>query len=363
MDPPETMPLSMDTTPDSFNAHISLQQHQQQQQQQQPSSSSTSVQIPNIHDQTNRVPPDKISFEEGTPPNSTSSPSEVPSTSSGTSLTSPPSASSSPTESNLARPANLSLGQDAHKSVKKSVLFGTVTVYHFGRSQGFLSIPSQGGTTLGMKRRHFLQRRLSVDLYEEVRRRSRREILLKIKLDKRKQEAQERENENNEKDDCNDDRAHCSSTSSSTTSNTNTSDSDDESYSDFSDISDAELENDSYIFLQPVEVKLRRSLLKASGVGRIDPKEKRECKVIRASRERAGCRCVDQCIPEYCECSRLGVNCHVDRASFPCGCISSGCRNPQGRTEFDIDRVKLHFAEKIIQYTDQVHDTVQHIQG
>lgn len=249
---------------------------------------------------------------------------------------------------------------------KKAVLFDMVTVYHFNRSQGFTSIPSQGGSTLGMKRKHFLRRRISVDLYEEVRRRSRREILLKIKFEKKKREErirlqQQRQLNNRMKVE--------SSSTSSSASNTNTSDSDDnndrvegdrddndnidvdddESYSDYSDISDSELESDSNIFLQPVNVKLRRSLLRASGVGRIDPGEKRECNKIRNSRERSGCRCVGQCIPEYCECSRLGVKCHVDRISFPCGCDSAGCRNPEGRTEFDTARVRSHFTEKVIQ--------------
>lgn len=226
------------------------------------------------------------------------------------------------------------------KAAKKSVLFDTVTVYHFTRSQGFLSIPSQGGSTLGMKRRHFLRRKLSVDLFEEVRRRSRREILLKIRYDKNRQEKSE-----------NCDQLHCNSVSSSASptsgSKSTTSDSDDESFSEYSDISDSELETDSYIFCQPVGVKLRRSLLRASGVGRIDPKEKKECKIIRESRDRSGCNCVNQCIPGLCECSKLGVNCHVDRVSFPCGCISEGCRNPQGRTEFDIKRVKGHLFETL----------------
>lgn len=221
------------------------------------------------------------------------------------------------------------------KEGKKSVLFDTVTIYHFTRSQGFTSIPEEGGATLGMKRRHFLRRKLSVDLYEEVRRRSRREILLKIRLDKRRKKKER-------------DQLHCNSISSSTSSASNTttsSGSDEDSVSDYSDISDADLESDSYIFLQRIGVKLRRSLLRASGVGRIDPKEKKECKAIRESRERCGCKCVNQCIPGLCECSLLGVKCHVDRGSFPCGCISAECRNPLGRTEFDTKRVKVHLFE------------------
>lgn len=222
-------------------------------------------------------------------------------------------------------------------SEKKCVLFDTVTVYFFTRSQGFCSIPSQGGATLGMKRRHFFSRRLTVDLFEEVRRKSRRAILMKIRLEK---DRRRRERE----------QLHCNSTSSSTssTSNATSSDSDDESSSDSSDISDSELGNDSYIFVQPFSVKLRRSLLRASGVCRIDPKEKKECKSIRDSRERSGCKCEDQCIPGECECSLLGVNCHVDRVSFPCSCISAGCHNPQGRTEFDIERVRGHLIDTLI---------------
>lgn len=224
---------------------------------------------------------------------------------------------------------------------KKSVLFDKVTIYHFHRSQGFSSIPSQGGSTLGMKRRHFLRRRLSVDLFEEVRRRSRREILLRIKIDKERKKRDEQQHVQEQ--------MHSNSTSSSNTiTSDDDDDQDDEPYSDLSDISDSELENNSYIFLQPLGVKLRRSLLRASGVGRIDPIEKRDCKKIRESRERSGCKCVDQCFPGICECIRLGVNCHVDRVSFPCGCVSNGCQNPLGRTEFDSARVRGHFEDKIL---------------
>lgn len=245
--------------------------------------------------------------------------------------------STSTQSSNTNQCNQYTMQSSSRSSGKKSVFFDKVEVYHFTRTQGFSSIPSQGGSTLGMKRKHFFKRKLSVDLFEEVRRRSRREILLKIKYDKNKRKPDDEDSSSN-----------CNSNSSSSSSKTASSDSDEESFSDLSDISDSELESDSYIFLQPVGVKLRRSLLRASGVGRIDPKEKRECKSIRESRERSGCRCVNQCIPELCECSRLGVNCHVDRVSFPCGCVSDGCRNPEGRTEFDIKRVKGHLLDTLV---------------
>lgn len=273
----------------------------------------------------------------------------------------------------------------AGMSQRKAVGFDSVTLFYFPRSQGFSSIPSQGGSTLGMSNKHFKRRKFSVDLFEEVKRRSRREILLKIRFDsdrgsRSKSAARNNRNKNNnksggnrsseqsEREDGDDneeesfDQIRCNSTSSSTSSptpsTTTTSDDDDDnesgdrddedsSFSEFSDISDTELEANNFIFLQPIGVKLRRSLLRASGVGRIDPAEKRECKKIRESRDRAGCKCVNQCIPGLCECSKLGVNCHVDRGTFPCGCISSGCQNPMGRTEYDPKRVKVHCYDKL----------------
>ena len=36
----------------------------------------------------------------------------------------------------------------------KNVHFSCVTVYYFTRRQGFTSVPSQGGSTLGMSSRH-----------------------------------------------------------------------------------------------------------------------------------------------------------------------------------------------------------------
>lgn len=344
---------------------------------------------------------------------------EIDSSSSPPSTSSSTSSGSSVPSSSLLSPGS---GQDNDKLTaqdspsKKSVLFDKVFIYHFPRAQGFSSIPAQGGSTLGMKSRHYLKRTLTVDMFEEVRRRSRREILLKIRFDKRRSRrlaqmnspklakpttttiattantttttatttppanlvddntndcagasSSSSKNNDNGDNDFTDNNPTCSndnnnnkdeqmfssgnnlksSTTSSTSTNMTSSDSDDddESFSDYSDISDSELESDSYIFLQPIGAKLRRSLLRASGVARIDPTEKLECRVIRDSRERSGCSCVNQCIPGLCECTLLGVNCHVDRVSFPCGCVEAGCQNPLGRTEFDAKRVNGHLYE------------------
>lgn len=228
--------------------------------------------------------------------------------------------------------------EQSSEKPKRKVSFDTVTVYHFNRSQGFNSVPTQGGSTLGMKRYHFLCRKLKVDIYEEVKRRSRREILLKLKPRKTRRKIEDSDGSPSSPN------SSISSSSSSSLDARTSLDSDQDSISVSSDDnSDSELgKNDNQIFLQPMGVTLRRSLLRASGVIRIDPKEKKECKRIRDSRQRSGCNCVNQCIPGLCECSLLGINCHVDRVSYPCGCQSEGCKNPQGRTEFDIGIVKTH---------------------
>lgn len=176
-----------------------------------------------------------------------------------------------------------------------------------------------------MQCKHFEKREIPVDIHEEVRRRSRREIILKIRYSNhRRRQARLR--------------AGTSSSGSD----------DDDTYSNYLDTSDLDLKkSESDIFLQPFSVKHRRSLLYASGIQRIDPSEKKECRSIRESRERSGCKCVGACLPGSCSCIRLGVNCHVDRTSFPCGCNSQDCQNENGRTEFDIQHVRTHLIETL----------------
>ncbi|CAG2183725.1 unnamed protein product, partial [Oppiella nova] len=124
---------------------------------------------------------------------------------------------------------------------------------------------------------------------------------------------------------------------------TSSSESEDELYDELSDISDSELEADSCYFLQPVPIRQRRALLRASGVRKIETNEKEECRDIRASREYCGCECRVYCDPETCACSLAGIKCQVDRISFPCGCTRDGCANITGRIEFNPLRVRTHF--------------------
>lgn len=56
-----------------------------------------------------------------------------------------------------------------------SVRFDLVTVFSFPRCQGFTSVPSRGGATLGMARRHSALRRYTVDEHAAEQRSRRRE--------------------------------------------------------------------------------------------------------------------------------------------------------------------------------------------
>lgn len=110
---------------------------------------------------------------------------------------------------------------------------------------------------------------------------------------------------------------------------------------------------DEYYFLQPVPTRQRRVLLRQSGVKKIDTVEKDLCKDIRVSREVCGCDCKGYCDPGTCICSLAGIKCQVDRPSFPCGCSKDGCRNPEGRVEFNPIRVRTHFIHTLMRLENE----------
>ncbi|VDO47100.1 unnamed protein product [Onchocerca flexuosa] len=73
------------------------------------------------------------------------------------------------------------------------------------------------------------------------------------------------------------------------------------------------------------------------------------CDVIRESRKHCGCTCgILPCSPETCECSRNGIECLVDRPSFPCTCTATDCNNIFGRREFDEAVVRSHFYSTLV---------------
>ncbi|KAK1166098.1 cysteine/serine-rich nuclear protein 3-like [Acipenser oxyrinchus oxyrinchus] len=211
----------------------------------------------------------------------------------------------------------------------RNVHFENVTVYYFTRRQGFTSVPSQGGSTLGMSNRHNCVRQYTLGEFALEQERIHREMLrdhlkqeklnsIKLKLTK-------------------------NGTVESEEANTLTVD----------DISDDDIdvdntEVDEYFFLQPLTTKKRRALLRASGVKKIDVEEKHELRAIRVSREDCGCDCRIFCDPETCACSMAGIKCQVDRMTFPCGCTKEGCSNTAGRIEFNPIRVRTHFLHTIM---------------
>lgn len=206
------------------------------------------------------------------------------------------------------------------KKTKKSVKFTGVTVFYFPRIQGFTCIPSEGGSTLGMSdkhlyskdfslQEHFLEQKRIHKLYLEEQRRQGK-IIPEFLME----------------------------------------DSEEDEDSDFDD-------SDEYCFLQPLTVRQRRITLRQSGVKKIDSTEKDYCKKVRNSREFCGCDCNIFCDPESCACSLAGINCQVDRQSFPCGCSKEGCGNINGRIEFNPLRVKTHFIHTKMRLELERQDT------
>ncbi|XP_023660768.2 cysteine/serine-rich nuclear protein 2 [Paramormyrops kingsleyae] len=211
----------------------------------------------------------------------------------------------------------------------KRVRFDAVTVYYFSRRQGFTSVPSQGGSSLGMARRHTTIRRYTLGEFareqESSHRQALRQHLRQEKLDARKRKLTRNGT------------VACAAADTLT----------------LDDVSDEDLdvegmEVDDCFFLQPLPTKRRRALLRASGIVRIDAREKAELRAIRLSREECGCDCRSYCDPRRCGCSQAGIKCQVDRLSFPCGCSRDGCGNTAGRIEFNPLRVRTHYLHTIM---------------
>ncbi|MED6257217.1 Cysteine/serine-rich nuclear protein 3, partial [Ataeniobius toweri] len=179
----------------------------------------------------------------------------------------------------------------------RRVHFENVTVYYFNRRQGFTSVPSQGGSTLGMSNRHSWVRQYSLGEFaleqEKIHRDLLKDHLKEEKLNSIKLKLTE------------------NGTVESEEANTLTAE-------DISD-DDIDLDNtevDEYFFLQPFTTKKRRALLRSSGVKKIDVEEKHELRAIRMSREDCGCDCRLFCDPETCACSIAGIKCQVKPTKY-----------------------------------------------
>ncbi|XP_039093112.1 cysteine/serine-rich nuclear protein 1 isoform X2 [Hyaena hyaena] len=214
------------------------------------------------------------------------------------------------------------------------VAFDGITVFYFPRCQGFTSVPSRGGCTLGMGPRHSACRRFSLAEFAQEQARARREKL-RLRLKEEKLEALRWKLTE----------AGVPETEASLPLTVDA-------------IDDASVEEDlaaavaggrleEVTFLQPYPARRRRALLRAAGVRRIDREEKRELQAVRQSREDCGCRCDRVCDPETCSCSLAGIKCQMDHTAFPCGCCREGCENPKGRVEFNQARVQTHFIHTL----------------
>ncbi|KAL0966560.1 hypothetical protein UPYG_G00296800 [Umbra pygmaea] len=237
-----------------------------------------------------------------------------------------------PVRSILKRP-KLSHDNGSHGN---SVAFNQVTVFLFRRCQGFTSVPSRGGATLGMVRQHSALRRYTLAEHAQERRRRRRERHQQRVREERletlgqtllKSGAVEQE----QADLLTIDQVP----------------EDTEERSPDPDPEDGE-DGDDVGFLYPYASRQRQALLRAAGVRFIDREEKRELHDLRRSREDCGCDCQGFCEPETCACSLNGIKCQMDRSKFPCGCTKDGCGNTNGRIEFNARRVQTHYIHTVM---------------
>ena len=170
----------------------------------------------------------------------------------------------------------------------KKVGFSDVTIFHFPRKQGFVSVPSSGGSSLGMAKTH---------IYVET-------VSLKCSRSRKTTGSLARE----AKED-----PHGSTRGQ----------------------------------FAPLPQQSRQDLLRMAGVKRILKKEEADCKDLRLSRVFCGCRCGKICYPEKCECIENGINCQSDFGRFPCSCLPNGCQNLNGRRAYNLSDVQKHYSETL----------------
>ncbi|XP_039533268.1 cysteine/serine-rich nuclear protein 3 [Pimephales promelas] len=207
---------------------------------------------------------------------------------------------------------------------KGTVRFGLVTVFLFQRCQGFSSVPSHGGCTLGMVRRHTDRQQFTLADHAEEQQRLRMERVRKRHQEERLEALRQKLISS----------GTLTVTEAASLAVNDVPDEDE-------DLSSTELKDMGS--LRPYSSKRRRALLRAAGVVRIDREEKRQLQELRRWREDCGCHCQGFCEPETCACSQAGIKCQMDRSNFPCGCSKECCGNPAGRIEFNSSRVRSHY--------------------
>jgi len=100
--------------------------------------------------------------------------------------------------------------------------------------------------------------------------------------------------------------------------------------------------------LYRISSRARKTLLKKDGIKELDTMEALETKFLRESRMEVGCSCSGECKPGVCECVEAGIQCQEERSGFPCSC-SVGCTNPAGIKRFDPTAVKMHLIQTMLE--------------
>ncbi|VUZ57002.1 unnamed protein product, partial [Hymenolepis diminuta] len=242
----------------------------------------------------------------------------------------------------------------------RHVSFGLVDLYHFDRLQGFTCVPSQGGSTLGMASEHWNKECVPVNDHQTRRKHQRHSALLRFCLEGklllsfqqfRMLESRVKHQRLMTQKNDPEQRLHSSTEFVSGSLKRSRELPENPSDEDLSFLDGLE----EYYFLQPLPVKRRRIMLRKAGLIKIDSTEKQECEEIRKSRTECGCTCVGGvCDPRTCECAVNGIPCQVDRASFPCVCMSPRhCANPEGRVEFNPMRVRTHYLHTRLRLESQ----------
>uniref|UniRef100_A0A915PT46 KATNIP domain-containing protein n=1 Tax=Setaria digitata TaxID=48799 RepID=A0A915PT46_9BILA len=180
---------------------------------------------------------------------------------------------------------------------KKGVKFENVKIYLFERTQGFDVVPSSGGFALGMQKKHF-------DMVEVALCRSTAED----NMDKSEGSSEQ-----------------------------------------VCVLSTRHKRRYSNTFDENFSFAKKRRISNITMNRTISEDDQAICDVIRENRKCCGCSCgIMPCSPEVCECAKNGIECLVDRPSFPCTCTAISCRNPFGRREFNEAVVRAHFFSTLM---------------
>ncbi|CAD6186386.1 unnamed protein product [Caenorhabditis auriculariae] len=198
------------------------------------------------------------------------------------------------------------------KPRRRRIRYNNVEVFYFDRQQGGATVPSDGEVTLAMQTHHYASRIYS---------------LLSGRRPNLSCVDQEEEEELSE-----------------------------------GELAGPESDNDEEVAttktISKIEAKKRVRLLKKSGV--VIERSTESLELLRAGRRACGCECRDGiCRPETCRCILEGVQCQVDGFSdldenetFPCWCSSGNCGNPEGRLQFEPEKVRVHHLQTLMRIRD-----------